>query len=141
MKNVSRRNFSAFTAAAVGGLIAGSAPSVGKEDGHEIFVDPSLLMSGDSNVCRGLNACNGHGQGDHDCAGKGSCASVGAHSCGGANDCKGQGGCGGYPGQNTCKGKGHCAVPLKEKTWEIARKQFEHLMTDAGKKAGKAPKK
>ena len=56
------------------------------------------------------------------------------------NDCKGQGGCGGYPGQNTCKSKGHCATPLKKETWAIARKQFEQLMEETGKKVGPAPK-
>ena len=57
----------------------------------------------------------------------------------GENACKGQGGCGGYPGQNACKGKGHCAVPLGKETWALARKQFEQLMGDVGKKVGKAP--
>jgi len=139
-QHVSRRNFSAFAAAAVGGLVAGGAPTFGKEDGPEIFVDPALLMSGDTNVCRGLNACKGHGKGDHDCAGQAACATAETHSCAGANDCKGQGGCGGYPGQNTCNSKGHCAVPLKEDAWKLARKQFEHLMKDADKNYGDPPK-
>jgi len=137
-KIVSRRDFSMLAAAAVGGLVAGGNPAEAQEK-PEIFVDPSLLLIGDPNVCRGLNACNGKGKGSHACAGQGVCATVAAHSCQGQNACKGQGGCGGYPGQNTCKEKGHCAVPLSEKTWAIARKQFEHLMSDVGKKVGAAP--
>ncbi len=139
-ENVSRRNFSAFAAAAVGGLLASRRSAwAAEEKKPEIFVDPSLLMTSEKNVCRGLNACKGHGKGNHECAGFGSCATVDAHTCAGSNECKGQGGCGGYPGQNTCKEKGHCAVPLKDDTWEIARKQFEHLMKDTGKNVGKAP--
>ena len=49
------------------------------------------------------------------------------------NDCKGHGGCGEHPGENACKGKGACEVPLSDKTWPKARKQFEALMTKAGK--------
>jgi len=130
--------------AAFGGLTAGTATSAfGQEqagDKPEIKVDPALLLS-EPHVCRGLNTCQGKGKGDHACAGQGACAAVEAHSCAGENACKGQGGCGGYPGQNTCKTAGHCAVPLQEKTWTLARKQFEQLMKDAGKKVGGAPSK
>lgn len=138
--NVNRRGFHALTMAAAGGLMAGAGASARAEDGKSnLTVDPSLLMSS-PNTCKGLNACKGEGKGSHDCAGMSSCAEVAKHDCSGENDCKGHGGCGGYPGQNTCKGKGHCAVPLKKDTWKLARKQFEQLMKDAGKKVGPAPK-
>jgi len=144
-KNVSRRNFSKLTLAAAGGVIAGSQAAWGQEGsdkkkenekGEKQFpVEAGLLLS-DPNVCRGLNSCQGKGKGEHACAGQSACATVEAHSCHGTNDCRGQGGCGGYPGQNTCKEQGHCAVPLSDKAWGLARKQFEHLMKDMDKKFG-----
>jgi hypothetical protein len=36
---------------------------------------------------------------------------------------------------------GECAVPLKDKAWAQARKNFEAAMKKAGKKVGDAPKK
>lgn len=140
---VTRRHFNKLTMAAFGGLAAGAGSSAfaqAKEEEPKLKVDPAQLLK-EPNVCRGLNTCQGKGKGDHACAGQGACAAVAAHACAGENQCKGQGGCGGYPGQNTCKTEGHCAVPLEEKTWELARKQFEQLMKDAGKKVGPAPKK
>jgi hypothetical protein len=141
-EGVSRRKFAQLATAAVGGVLAGSTAALAdshkegeKKEGKKIFVDPAILLEG-PNVCKGLNACKGEGKGDHECGGKGECATAAAHSCGGHNECKGQGGCGGYPGQNTCKEKGHCAVPLKKQTWEIARKQFDHLMKDMKKAEG-----
>lgn len=140
-KKVSRRDFSSLALAAAGGMMAVSTTAMAKnrqEEGSETKekkgfpVDPALLLS-DPNVCKGLNTCGGKGKGEHDCAGKGSCATAGAHSCHGHNECKGQGGCGGYPGQNSCKETGHCAVPLSEKTWALAKKQLEHIMKDLGK--------
>lgn len=136
---LSRRDFSRLGAAVFTGLLAGTTMGMAQEGEMKVFVDPSQLLK-DPNVCRGLNTCQGKGKGSHACAGQGACATVEAHSCHGENTCKGQGGCGGYPGQNTCQGKGHCAVPLSAKTWELARKQFEHLMKDAEKKVGAAPK-
>jgi hypothetical protein len=130
---MSRRNFAMLTAAAAGGLMAVGVPSFAQGEKSKVFVDPGLLLSGDKNVCKGLNTCKGKGKGDHDCAGKGSCATAEAHSCDGHNSCRGQGGCGGYPGQNTCKEKGHCAVPLSEDSWKLAKKQLEHLQKDAKK--------
>ena len=124
----------------VAGAIGGKPVSAADDKESGIKVDPALLLKGDPNVCRGLNACKGKGKGSHSCAGQASCAAVKAHDCAGVNDCKGQGGCGGYPGQNTCKGHGHCAVPLGKDSWTLARKQFEQLMKDAGKKVGAAPK-
>ncbi len=143
-KDVSRRDFSRLTMAAVGGVFVGTSAMLAQDEDKDkkpqIYVDPSFLLK-DPNVCRGLNTCKGKGKGDHACAGQGACATVDSHTCAGENDCKGRGGCGGYPGQNTCKEKGHCAVPLSDKTWDIARKQFEHLMKDIDKKVGKAPRK
>jgi hypothetical protein len=57
------------------------------------------------------------------------------------SDCAGLGGCGEKPGENKCKGMGECAVPLSDKAWAKARKNFEAAMTKAGKKFGDAPKK
>lgn len=143
-RDVSRRHFHRLSMAAFGGLTAGAASTAlaqqKADDKSKLKVDPALLLS-EPHTCRGLNTCKGEGKGKHECAGQGACASVAAHSCAGQNECKGQGGCGGYPGQNTCKGAGHCAVPLQEKTWALARKQFEQLMKDAGKTVGGAPKK
>jgi len=140
--NLKRREFHKMTAAAFGGLVAGTGGvAVAAEDSEEkkLFVDPAQLLK-EPHVCKGLNSCKGNGAGkENACAGQGACATVAEHSCGGTNDCKGQGGCGGYPGQNTCKGKGHCAVPLKKETWKIARKQMEHLMKDMDKKLGEVP--
>ncbi len=152
-ENVSRRNFSKLAIAAAGGILAGSQAAMAAEgsgkkkkkgkkgkkmSGKDFPVDPALLLS-DPNVCKGLNSCKGKGKGDHSCAGQGSCATVEAHGCNGHNACKGRGGCGGYPGQNSCKAQGHCSVPLSEKSWGLARKQFEHLMKDMDKKFGAVP--
>jgi len=137
-----RRDFCALTAAALGGMMTASATAAGqeKEEKPKIMVDPGLLLQ-EPHVCRGLNMCKSSGKGGKNaCAGQGACATAKAHACAGMNECKGTGGCGGYPGQNTCKGSGHCAVPLKKEAWMIARKQFEHLMSDMNKKVGDAPK-
>ena len=141
---VKRRDFHKLTMAALGGLVAGTAVSSAqaqkKDESPKLKVDPGLLLK-DPHTCKGLNTCKGKGQGEKNaCAGQGACGTAKAHDCKGMNDCKGQGGCGGYPGQNTCKSTGHCAVPLSKETWALARKQFEQLMTDAGKKVGPAPK-
>lgn len=143
-QSVQRRDFHKLTMAAFGGLVAGatvnSAQAQKKDEKPKVSVDPALLLE-EPHSCKGLNTCKGKGKGEKNaCAGQGACATAKAHDCKGMNDCKGQGGCGGYPGQNTCKSKGHCAVPLSKETWAIARKQFEHLMEDAGKKVGPAPK-
>lgn len=141
---VKRRDFHKLTMAALGGLVAGTAVSSAqaqkKDESPKLKVDPGLLLK-DPHTCKGLNTCKGKGKGEKNaCAGQGACGTAKGHDCKGMNDCKGQGGCGGYPGQNTCKSTGHCAVPLSKETWALARKQFEQLMTDAGKKVGPAPK-
>jgi hypothetical protein len=74
------------------------------------------------------------------CAGQAHGPTVKDHSCKGENDCAGQGGCGEHPGENKCKGMGDCGVPLKEKSWAKARKNFEAAMKKADKKFGDAPK-
>lgn len=139
-----RRDFHKLALASMGGIVAAgdtaAAQDAKKDAKPKVSVDPALLLQ-EPHTCRGINTCKTKGRGAKNaCAGQGACATVKAHACQGMNDCKGQGGCGGYPGQNACKGKGHCAVPLSKATWAIARKQFEHLMKDAGKKVGNAPK-
>lgn len=140
-RDLSRRDFSQLSLAAIGGLCAGAGASAAQDSKNGPTVDAMLLLKDQPNVCRGLNTCKERGKGKHDCAGQCSCATAKHITCNGNNDCKGTGGCGGYPGQNTCKKRGHCNVPLTEKTWAIARAQFEHLMKDTAKKFGNAPKK
>lgn len=142
-ENVSRRDFSKLAVAAAAGLTAIGGTAMAAKEGSKkkkktFPVDPALLLS-DPNVCKGLNICGGHGKGDHSCAGNAACATAAKHECKGHNECKGQGGCGGYPGQNACKEQGHCAVPLNKDAWKLARKQFEHIMKDMGKKVGNPP--
>lgn len=143
---VKRRDFHKLTLAAFGGLAAGTVAKSawgqeGSESKSELSVDPAMLLA-EPHTCRGLNTCKGKGKGEKNaCAGQGACATAKTHDCKGTNECKGQGGCGGYPGQNTCKTKGHCAVPLSDETWALARKQFEQLMDETDKKVGEAPKK
>lgn len=133
-----RRDFTKLAAAALGGLVAGTAIAQEKKDEKK----KNPLLS-DKHVCRGLNTCKGKGAGGkNDCAGMGSCATAKAHECATLNECRGQGGCGEKPGENECKAMGKCAVPIKEaKTWEKARKRFEELAKAEGLKVGPAPKK
>jgi hypothetical protein len=142
-ENLSRRDFSKLSAAAFGGMVAGTAIST-----SDVFAEDAKEK--EVHVCRGLNGCKGKGacktadngcKGKNACAGKGGCASAKAHKCAGSNDCKGQGGCGPKAGENACKGKGKCAVPLKDKAWKGARARFEARMKKAGKKFGDAPAK
>ncbi|MHC5019354.1 MAG: hypothetical protein ACYTGX_04440 [Planctomycetota bacterium] len=116
--NVNRRDFTKLMAAAVGGIMAGSALSgcAGGETGG----------GGDAkNICAGKNSCKSKGgcssgnngcAGKNDCKGQGGCATTDHHSCKGENSCKGQGGCksgnNGCAGKNDCKGKGGCKVPM-----------------------------
>jgi hypothetical protein len=161
MKNsaINRRDFNKLTAAAMGGLVAGTvvgcgggakppepAPAPGdgtgaaKPAGGDEVV--ASLMMEEPHVCRGLNTCQSKGaSGDNACAGQGACATAEKHDCHGMNMCKGQGGCGETAGQNGCKGKGNCAVPLSDEAWAKARKKFEELMSGASKQVGDAPAK
>jgi hypothetical protein len=134
-KSISRRGFSKLAAAAIGGAMSGLAAAA-------LVAQDKAQPGGDVHVCRGLNACKGHGaSGKNECAGQGACATAKSHACKGDNACKGQGGCGANPGENACKGKGECAVPLSEEAWKKARRNFEAAMAKAGKKFGPAPKK
>ena len=141
----SRRDFTRLAAAAVGGLVLGAnlghaqdkkeEKKDAKKDGFPWLQEP--------HICRGLNpTCKGEIKGKkNECAGQAHFPTVKEHKCKGMNDCAGEGGCGEKPGENTCKGTGDCAVPLSDKTWEIARKNFEAAMKKAGRKFGDAPKK
>ena len=85
INNLSRREFAKLTAAAVGGVVAGTAVNgiAGAEAGT--IVDESPLLSG-KNVCRGLNPkCGGHKGGSNTCAGQGSCHTANKHTCHGSN--------------------------------------------------------
>lgn len=128
-----RSTLDALTAAAFGGLLAGTTGGCGSEAGKE-----TAAVAG-PHACRGLNECKGQGaDGKNACAGQGTCANVKPHSCGGMNDCKNLGGCGKEAGANSCKGQGGCEVPMTH-AWATARKNFEKRMQDAGKKFGDAP--
>jgi hypothetical protein len=140
--DLSRRDFSRLSMAAFGGVVVGAtglaAAAQSKEEGKE--GETSLLLQ-EPHVCCGLNTCKGKAVDKKNaCAGQGSCATAEKHSCHGENACKGQGGCGEKPGENACKGKGECGVPLQEKTWKKARKNFEAAMKKADKKFGSPPK-
>jgi hypothetical protein len=138
---INRRDFQRLTAAAFGGVVAGSSllrSAVAADDeAKSLLVEP--------HVCRGLNTCKGKGGGEtkgtNSCAGQGSCSTVDKHDCKGENACKGQGGCGAHPGENSCKGKGGCGVPMTGKMWDKARTNFEAAMKKAGKTVGPAPGK
>jgi hypothetical protein len=149
-----RRDFHKLTAAALGGIVAGSVAGCGgktektktgektgdEEEGH--VHDDTLILQA-KHICRGINMCKGQGKGgDNACAGQGACATAKAHSCHGKNECKGQGGCGGHIGINECAGKGECAVPLTDASkWKVARETFEEAMKEKhpDKKIGDAP--
>jgi hypothetical protein len=145
----SRRDFTKWTAAAVGGLVAGLSAgglsgALRAADDEPKKKDPKKqLLLQEPHICRGLNpSCKGEVKGKkNDCAGMSYGPTVKEHECKGHNDCAGTGGCGEHPGENECKGMGECAVPLKDKAWEKARKNFEAAMEKASKKFGDAPKK
>lgn len=155
---LNRRDFSQLTVAAMGGIIAGTAAGCGSsetaekktaESGSEaaggdeggLPEDWKEIITSGKNVCRGLNQCKGHKDGENTCAGTGVCATAKAHTCHTANECKGEGGCGSSVGRNACSGKGECAVPLGAKAWKDARAAFEEAMKSAGKEFGEAPAK
>ena len=143
---MNRRDFTRLAAAALGGVMAGAKlaaadDKVEKPKPKPKDKDKPLLLQ-EPHVCRGLNTCKGKGfGGKNDCAGQGACATAATHTCGGDNDCAGLGGCGEKPGENKCKGMGDCHVPLSDKSWDKARKNFEAAMKKAEKKFGDAPKK
>jgi len=141
--DLNRRDFHKLTAAALGGLVAGASVlrAVADEPKSKDPKKPLLLQ--EPHICRGLNpTCKGEVAGKkHDCAGQAHGPTVKEHACKGHNDCAGEGGCGEKPGENKCKGMGECAVPLKDKAWKQARKNFEAAMKKAGKSFGDAPAK
>ena len=142
--DLNRREFTKLAAAAMGGLLAGASAIRAAEDDKPKPKDPKKpLLLQEPHICRGLNpTCKGEYKGKkNDCAGQAYGPTAKEHVCKTHNDCAGLGGCGEHPGENRCKGMGECAVPLKDKTWEKARKNFEAAMTKAGKKFGDAPKK
>ncbi len=154
-REIDRRKFTGLTAAAFGGILAGSMAGCGGDDdggtevsrrgdeGDEEGGDDEVAANdwtSDTHVCRGLDACKGKGAGgENECAGLGACATIDPHSCAGQNDCKYQGGCGDKIGNNGCKGKGGCSVPLHEGAWETARESFEAAMKKSEKSFGDAP--
>jgi hypothetical protein len=142
--DLNRREFSKLAVAAIGGLVAGLSvgPAEAKKKPKKKNPKKPLLLQ-EPHICRGLNpTCKGKVKGKtHDCAGMSHGPTVKEHACKGHNACAGEGGCGEHPGENACKGEGGCAVPLKEKAWTKARKNFEVAMKKAKKKFGDAPKK
>jgi len=142
------RDFNQLTAAALGGLAAGSllgcnqgakTPAAGgdKAPGGE-----TTMAKAEIHLCRGLNECKGQGKdGKNDCRGQGNCATATHHDCSGKNECKGLGGCGGKEGANDCKGKGGCSVPLMEGAWETLRKKKEAEWSEKKLESGAAPAK
>ena len=145
-EELDRRGFNKLAAAVLGGLLAGSglARAADKKEDQPKMKDPKKpLLLQEPHICRGLNpTCKGEVKGKkHDCAGQAHGPTVKEHKCKGMNECAGEAGCGEHPGENKCKGMGECAVPLKDKAWAKARKNFEAAMTKAGKKFGPAPKK
>jgi hypothetical protein len=144
LSDPNRRDFSKWAAAAVGGLLAGLGASRAVAADEPKMKDPKKpLLLQEPHICRGLNpTCKSEYKGKkNDCAGQAFGPTIKDHKCKGMNDCAGEGGCGEHPGENTCKGKGECAVPLSDKAWEKARKNFEAAMKKAEKKFGDAPKK
>ncbi|QDU46555.1 hypothetical protein Mal52_50760 [Symmachiella dynata] len=153
---LNRRDFSKFTVAAFGGMVAGTAIGCGGSEeaapsGSQTGSQTSStetpetgteVAASEKHVCRGLNTCKGKGaDGKNDCAGQGTCATAKAHTCHTQNACKNQGGCGETAGKNACEGKGECAVPLMDGTWEKVRTAFEAERKAAGEPVGAAPAK
>jgi hypothetical protein len=168
---LTRREFQALSAAALGGLLTGVLAGCGEppavnpagakgsgatgsgatgsgakgaaDKGPGSAPEEFDMLASEVHVCRGLNTCRGRGLGgENSCAGQGDCATPAAHhDCGGSNECKGLGGCGETAGRNSCQGQGGCHVPLMAYAWTDARKHFEAQMKRAGKKFGAAPPK
>lgn len=136
-----RRKFHELSAAAVGGLVAGTLAGCGSNEPAKPNAGPPGKTAGERHLCRGLNECKGQGaSGKNDCRGQGDCATL-THSCSGQNDCKGQGGCGPAAGANDCKGQGGCQAPLMASAWETVRKRKESAWTKASEKFSEAPEK
>jgi len=138
-----RRQFNQLTAAAFGGMVAGTMAGCGGSPPAAKGPAPeSQVAAADLHTCRGLNDCKGKGSdGKNACRGMGSCANVKEHACGSLNDCKGFGGCGPDAGKNACKGKGGCHVPLMEEAWKSIRERLEAKWKEKQEKFGDAPAK
>ena len=154
---LNRRDFSRLTAAAFGGMLAGTMAGCSDQPSSEAPTTPddnpggtapeaanagktSNFLLGELHVCRGMNTCQGQGSGGkNQCAGQGACATIEAHFCAGQNNCKGQGGCGAEPALNACKGQGGCSIPMHAGAWEKARAAFEERMQAENKTFGAAP--
>ncbi len=135
-----RRRFHELSAAAIGGLVAGTVAGCGKNDPNKPVAQVPTTAVSERHLCRGLNDCKGQGSsGKNDCRGQGDCATYPEHGCSGDNECKGQGGCGDSVGLNDCKGKGVCHVPLMEPARETVRKRKETAWTKAAQKFADAP--
>src|SRR5271170_1964272 len=129
--SMNRREFTKLASLALGGMVAVASLAQSAENKPKDPSKPLLLQ--EPHICRGLNpTCKGEVKGKkNDCAGQANGSTVKDHACKGHNDCAGEGGCGAKPGENKCKGMGDCAIPLKDKTWEKARKNFEAAMKKA----------
>lgn len=145
--NLNRRDFSKWSVAALGGLVAGTAAGCGNgaetpaggDAGTESSGGNEETMEVAAHACRGLNDCK---SASNECRGQGTCATEAwHHECAGQNDCKGQGGCGENPLANECKTHGACAVPLMDAAWEKARENMEAKWEEAEKEFGPAPAK
>jgi hypothetical protein len=138
--SLDRRKFHELSAAALGGLVAGTMAGCG--DNPQPQSGPSAAQPLETHLCRGLNDCKGQGaSGTNDCRGQGDCATVAHHSCGGENACKGQGGCGETVAENACKGEGKCQVPLMSGAWKKVRRRKEDQWIKAGEQFGPPPEK
>jgi hypothetical protein len=140
---IDRRTFNQLTAAALGGIAAGSLAGCG---GAKPAANPAAPAStgtaavADVHLCRGLNDCKGKGKGgDNACRGQGACATAKEHTCGGKNECKALGGCGESAGANECKGKGGCHVPLMDDAWAKLHDKLEAEWKTKKLDYGKAP--
>ncbi|MBD3675988.1 MAG: hypothetical protein HUJ26_20960 [Planctomycetaceae bacterium] len=143
---LNRRDFSKWSVAALGGLVAGTTagcggnaetPTGGDAGGESSDAAGPETTEVAAHACRGLNDCK---TASNECRGQGTCATEAwHHDCAGMNDCKGQGGCGENPLANTCEGKGSCAIPLMDAAWDKARKSMEAKWEEAGKEFGSAP--
>ncbi|MCE9528392.1 MAG: hypothetical protein K8R36_20300 [Planctomycetales bacterium] len=142
---IDRRTFNQLTAAALGGIAAGSLAGCGgekpaaKPNGPE---GTKATAAADVHLCRGLNDCKGKGKGgDNACRGQGACATAKEHACGGMNECKGLGGCGETAGENSCKEQGSCHVPLMPVAWKKLHDKLEAGWKEKKLEYGKAPEK
>lgn len=136
-----RRTFNQLTAAALGGIAAGSlAGCGGQKPDAKPAESKAVAAAAELHLCRGLNDCKGKGKGgDNTCRGQGACATAKEHACGGQNECKGLGGCGPSAGANECKEQGGCHVPLMPGAWKKLHDKLEAEWTAKKLEFGKAP--